>query len=117
MNNINQSRTPQNLVANIVDKTVYLEYMTSRMIVVAKELGAFQTNYGSELVWLIECSDKDVLIKTLLELNQLGFIFAGGTSGYSAGDIFSLILEKRGLSVKFKEIWSRRPGDWYIIER
>ena len=117
MKQLDQSRTPQNLVANIVDKTVYLERMTSRMIVVVKEMGAFQTNYGSELVWLIECPDKDMLIKTLLELNQLGFIFAGGSSGYSAGDIFALHLEKRGVSVTFKEIWSRGPGDWFIVER
>ena len=72
MSQINKPLSPQNLVANIVDKTVYLERMTSRMIVVVKEMGAFQTNYGSELVWLIECPDKDMLIKTLLELNQLG---------------------------------------------
>ena len=117
MKQFDQPRTPQNLVANIVDKTIYLDNIFDQMIDTAKGMGAFQTAYGVKLVWLIECADNGELVKKLLELNRLGFIFKGGNSGYSAGDVFALLLEKRGLSVKFKEIWSRAPGDWFIIER
>lgn len=117
MSQFNHSRTPHNLVANIVDKTIFLDNISENMIDTAKSMGANETAYGVKLVCLIECADSDELVKKLVELNRLGFIFKGGSSGYSAGDMFALLLEKSGLSVKFKEIWSRGPGNWFIIER
>lgn len=108
---------PQNIVANIVGKKVYLKNMSNQIIEVVKGMGAFQMAYGSELIWLIECADEDVLIKTLRGLNQLGFLFVGGHSGYPAADMFAFLLEKKNLSDKFKEIMWRKPGDWFIIER
>ncbi|MBK7448200.1 MAG: hypothetical protein IPJ47_01760 [Anaerolineales bacterium] len=117
MSQLSQSRIPENLVANIVDKTFFLDNISENMIDTTKSMGANEKAYGAKLVWLIECADSGELVKKLIELHQLGFIFKGGNSGYSAGDMFALLLEKRGLSVKFKEIWSRGPGDWFIIER
>lgn len=117
MSQFDQARSPQNLVANIVGKKIYLKNMSSQMIEMAKGMGAFQSAFGAELVWLIECADEDELIKTLQELNRLGFIFEGGHSGYSAADMFELLLEKKKLSDQFKEVQWRGPGDWFIIER
>ncbi len=110
-------RTPQNLVANIVGKKIYLENMSSQMIETAKEMGAFQKAYGTELIWLIECVDKEELIQILQELNHLGFIFEGSPTGYPAADVFALILEEKKLNTNFKEIRWRGPNDWFIIER
>lgn len=66
---------------------------------------------------LVECIDNTELFKMLLELNQLDFVVKGGVLGYSADDIFSLILEKKKLNVKFKETWFRGLSDWFSIER
>jgi hypothetical protein len=110
-------RTPQNLVANIVGKEICLENMSNQMIDTVKGMGAFRMAYGTELIWLIECADDDEFIKTLQELNRLGFLFEGGPAGYPAADVFALLLEEKKLSIKFKEIRWRGPGDWFIIER
>lgn len=117
MSQFSQSRNPQNLVSNIVGKKIYLEDMSKQIIDTVKRIGAFQMAYADKLVWLIECADEDELIGKLQELNRLGFIFEGGHSGYPPSDVFSLLLEKRNLSVKFKEVRWRGPGDWFIIER
>ncbi len=111
------ARTPQNLVANIVGKKIYLENMSSQMIETAKGMGAFQMTVRTELVWLIECSDEEDLIQTLQELNHLGFIFEGAPTGYPAADMFAFLLERKKLNAKFKEIRWRGPGDWFITER
>lgn len=117
MSQLNPFRSPENLVANIVGNEICLENMSNQMIDTVKGKGAFQTAYGTDLIWLIQCADEEELIKTLQELNRLGFLFIGGPSGYPAADMFALLLAKKKLSVKFKEIRSRGPGDWYIIER
>lgn len=87
------------------------------MVNTVKEMGAFQMAFQTELVWLIECTDDDELIKTLQELNRLGFLFTGAPAGYPAADMFAFLLERKNLSAKFKEISWRGPGDWFIIER
>ncbi len=117
MSQFDQSRTPQNIVANIVGKKIYLEDMSNQMIETVKGMGAFQRAFQAELVWLIECADEEELIQTLQELNRLGFLFAGAPAGYPAADVFALLLEKKKLRAKFKEIRSRGPCDWFIIER
>jgi hypothetical protein len=109
--------TPKNLVANIVGQKIYLENMSDEMIETVKGMGAFQMAYRTELIWLIECADEDEVIKTLQELNRLGFLFAGAPAGYPAADMFAFLLERKRLSVNFKEIRSRGPGEWFIIER
>jgi len=70
--------TPKNLVANIVGKKIYVENMSDEMIETVKGMGAFRIAYRAELIWLIECADEDDVIKTLQELNRLGFLFVGG---------------------------------------
>ncbi len=117
MSQFNQSRNPQNLVANIVGEKIYLKNMSSQMIETVKGMGAFQMAFGAELVWMIECADEDALIKTLQELNRLGFLFVGSPSGWPAADVFGDLLEKKKLDDKFKEVQWRGPGDWLIIER
>lgn len=116
MNQSNQTK-PKNLVGNIVDKVIYLENTSNQMADIVKKMGAVQKVIETDLFWVIECDDKDVLIKTLLELNRLGFLFVGGHVGYSAADIFALLLEKKGLNKEYKEVRWRGPGDWFIIER
>lgn len=117
MSQFDQSRTPQNLVANIVGEKIYLENMSNQMIETVKGMDAFQMAYGAKLIWLIECADEDALIKTLQELNRLGFLFVGAPAGYPAADMFAFLLERKKLRAKFKEIRSRGPGDWFIIDR
>ena len=117
MSQFKQSNNPQNLISNIVGKKIYLENISAQMIDSLKEMGAFQMAYRDKLIWLIQCADRDVLIKTLQELNHLGFLFVGGNSGYSAVDTFTLLLNEKNLNVKFKEVWWRSPSDWFIIER
>ena len=112
-----QSSNPQNIVSNIVGKKIYLENMGSQIIDVIKGMGAKQMAYGAKLIWLIECADENELIKTLRELNQQGFLFEGGSSGYPAVDVFALLLDKKGVKEKFKEVRWRGPGNWFIIER
>jgi len=117
MSQFDQPRFPQNLVANIVGKKIYLENMSNQMIEAVKGMGAFQMVYKGELIWLIECADEDELIKTLQKLNRLGFLFEGGSSGYPAADMFAFLLERKKLNANFKEIRGRGHGDWFIIER
>lgn len=117
MSQFDQSCIPLNLVANVVGNKIYLENMSSQMIETVKGMGAFQMAYRGELIWLIGCADEDELIKTLQELNRLGFIFEGSPEGYPAADMFAFLLERKNLSAKFKEIRSRGPSDWFIIER
>jgi hypothetical protein len=117
MSQFEQPHSPQNLVANIVGKRIYLENLSDQIINIVKRMGAFQMAYGADLIWLIECAGEDELVKTLLELNRLGFIFIGGHSGYPAADMFAFLLKRNKLSATFKEILSRGPGDWFIIER
>lgn len=117
MSQFEQPHSPKNLVANIVSKKIYLEDISNQMVDTVKRMGAFQIAYGTMLIWLIECADEDVLIKTLQELNRLGFFFAGGPSGYPAADMFAFLLERKNIGANFKEIRWRGPGDWFIIER
>ena len=117
MNQHDQSSNPQNIVSNIVGKKIYLGNMASSMIDVVKEIGAKQLAYGAKFIWLIECSDENNLLKTLQELNQQGFLFEGGSSGYPAADVFALLLDKKKLKENFREVSWRGPGDWFIIER
>ncbi|HKI54987.1 MAG TPA: hypothetical protein VJ987_12745 [Anaerolineales bacterium] len=104
MNLQNQSSNPQNIVSNIVGKKIYLENMTTPMIDVVKEVGAKQMAYGAKLIWLIECADENGVIETLRELNQQGFLFEGGSSGYPAADVFALLLDKKKLKENFREV-------------
>lgn len=117
MSQFNQSHIPQNFVGAIVGRRVSLRNMSSQMIETVKGMGAFQIPAGTEMVWVFECVDDDELVQTLQELNRLGFLFAGGPSGWPAADMFALLLERKKLSARFKEITWRGPGDWYIIER
>jgi hypothetical protein len=117
MSQFDQSHTPPNVVVNIVGENIYLEDVSNQMIETIKRMGAFQMAFGAKLVWLIECADEDKLVKTLQELNQLGFLFVGAPAGYPAADMFAFLLERKKLRAKFKEIRSRGPGDWFIIDR
>ena len=110
-------RIPNNRVVGIIGRKIYLEDMSSQMIDIVKRLGAFQRPIGTDLVWMIKCSDDDELMKTLQELNRLGFFFDGANTGWSPADVFADFIERKKLSVKFKEIRSRGPGDWFIVER
>jgi hypothetical protein len=116
MNQFTQSHNPQNLVANIVRNKIYFKNTSIQMTEAIKETGASQMTFGTELVWVIECIDKEVAIKTLQKLNGLGFLFVGGNSGYSVVDIFAFLLEEKKLNDKFKEVWWHGPGDWFIVE-
>ena len=114
---MNQTSDPKNIVANIAGKKIYLDDVSSEVINVIKELGAFQMAYGSELIWQIKCTDEGEVIKTLQELNLQGFLFAGGPAGSPAADVFALLLKKKSLSHQFREVRWRGPGDWFIIKR
>ncbi len=117
MSQHDQSSNPQNIVSNIVGKKIYLGNMIDPTIDVVKEMGAKQMAYGAKFIWLIECADENDLLKTLQELNQQGFLFEGGSSGYPAADVFALLLDKKKLNDEFKEVRWRGPGDWFIIKR
>lgn len=117
MKQFNQPRIPQNLIVNIIGEKIYLKNLSDEMTEAIKIMKASQTAFSNDLLWLIECVNEEDVIKTLLELNRLGFLFTGGPAGYPAADVFEFLLERNNLTANFREVRWRGPGDWYIIER
>ncbi len=117
MSQITTPQTPQNLIVNILGEKIYLQNLTDKIIEIVQGMGASPETYGNNLLWLIECTNEVSVVKTLQELNRIGFLFTGGPAGYPAADMFVFLLERNSLRANFKEIRWRGPGDWYIIER
>jgi len=117
MSRSEQSPKPQNLVLDILNHKIYLENMSSQMVDVVREIGAFQKEIAGQSVWLINYADDNELAKRLHELNSLGFLFVGEPAGWPPAEVFDHIRKKGLSSDKFKEVRWRGPGDWFIIER
>ncbi len=117
MNNYKQSVSLQNLVRLIQDHKIFLDRLSPQIIEAVKKLGAYRELIATEFVWVMNYGDKDELVKSLQELNELGFLFAGGGAGWTAADVFGDLIEKQGVNINFKEVRWRGPSDCFIIER
>jgi CRISPR-associated protein Cas8b1/Cst1 subtype I-B len=74
--------SPENLVADILNRKIYLKNISDKAINAIKELGASQDKISGRPVWLISYNDDHELAKKLHELNELGFLFIGEPAGW-----------------------------------
>ena len=73
-----------------------------------KKIGA-KRKFFSRKIWVINCNDENHLAFILQQLNDNGFMFAGGIEGWNPVDIFILMREKNLVTGKTIEIvWKEK---------
>lgn len=109
--------SPKDLVANIVNRKIYLKNISEQTLNTIKNLGALSDEIAGQQYWLIKYTNDQELAQNLHVLNQLGFLFIGGSTGWTPAAVFDHLRKKQLLNEKFKEISWRGPDDWFITER
>lgn len=117
MSNQESNLLPKNLVANIVNRKIYLKNISDQTLETIEEMGALLDEIAGRQYWIINYTDDQELARRLHDLNRLGFLFIGGQTGWPPAEVFDQIRKKKLLSEKFKEITWREPDDWLIVER
>lgn len=108
---------PNNYVSLISKDQIHLENVSDNVVSSVKAINAKSDELEGRIIWKTAFFNKIEMVDRLKELNELGFLFAGGAHGWPPAEIVADLREKKLLKGNFKEVRWRGPGDWFVIER
>src|ERR1041385_907117 len=104
--------SPHNYVSLILDNKILIKNVTNDGSSVIRSLEGYKEEIAGEKVWILEFKDELQEADLLSDLNEIGFLFVGGTAGWPPAEIFAYLREKGLVSGRFTEVTWLGSGKW-----